>query len=321
MVIDLILFFLGLTILYFGAEYLVRGSANAAVILGADPIVVGLTVVAIGTSMPELVASLIAALKGSHDIALGNVVGSNIANIGLVLAIGAIIYPIVIQRLTFNRDVPVMLGFTFLFIGMAYTGTITRQLGISLIVAVVLYTGYLLYDAMNNKEEAALVADEMDELIEKGTPLSVELAITAGGIIGVMIGAYLLVESATSIARSLGVSELVIGVTVVAVGTSLPELATTAVAAFRKHADIAVGNIIGSNIYNIGLIMGVTATVTPIPVAESTVAGEMLVMTLFSVAMVPLLYRLNMGRTAGIALLAGYAIFIWWSAAYKSMAV
>ena len=134
---------------------------------------------------------------------------------------------------------------------------------------------------------------------------------------GVVVGAYLLVESATAIARALGVSDLVIGVTIVAIGTSLPELATTAVAALRKHSDIVVGAILGSNIYNIGLIMGVTAMAKPVEVARETVTGEMVIMTLFSLALIPVAFRASMGRSAGIVLLVSYALFIWWSAIYK----
>ena len=317
MIVETLLFFLGLTILYYGAEFLVKGSANTAVILGANPIVVGLTIVAFGTSAPELVACLIAVYSDATDLAVGNVIGSNIANIGLVMGIGAIIFPITIQKRTLARDLPIMLFFTLLFVGFSLTGEISRVHGAILFAGILATTGYYVWGALKHKTDTSVVEGELEEIIEEDRKLSYELWSTAGGLVGVVVGAYLLVESATAIARALGVSDLVIGVTIVAIGTSLPELATTAVAALRKHSDIVVGAILGSNIYNIGLIMGVTAMAKPVEVARETVTGEMVIMTLFSLALIPVAFRASMGRSAGIVLLISYALFIWWSAIYK----
>lgn len=318
MALEIVILIAGLAILYYGAEFLVRGSANTAVILGANPIIVGLTVVAFGTSAPELVTCLIAVYRDSGDLAIGNIVGSNIANIGLVMAIGALIYPIIIQKRTFTRDIPIMLGFTAVFLLLGLTGQISRAGGGVLFAGVVLFTGYLAWSALKHKIDEEAVEEEMDDLIEEDKNLRYELLSTAGGIVGVVAGAYLLVESATSIARDLGVSDLVIGVTVVAVGTSLPELATTIVAAIRKHADLAVGNIIGSNIYNIGLIMGITGMAKPVSVSWETATEEMVVMALFSIALLPFAARLLMGRFAGLFFLVAYGTFIYWSAIYKT---
>ena len=317
MIVETLLFFVGLTILYYGAEFLVKGSANTAVILGANPIVVGLTIVAFGTSAPELVACLIAVYSDATDLAVGNVIGSNVANIGLVMGIGAIIFPITIQKRTLARDLPIMLFFTLLFVGFSLTGEISRVHGAILFAGILVTTSYYVWGALRHKTDTSVVEGELEEIIEENRKLSYELWSTAGGLVGVVVGAYLLVESATAIARALGVSDLVIGVTIVAIGTSLPELATTAVAALRKHSDIVVGAILGSNIYNIGLIMGVTAMAKPVEVARETVTGEMAIMTLFSLALIPAAFRASMGRSAGIVLLVSYAIFIWWSAIYK----
>jgi cation:H+ antiporter len=312
MELDIVLFFVGIVILYFGAEYLVKGAANTAAHLGVTPAIVGLTVVAFGTSLPELTASLLAALKDSPDIALGNVVGSNIANVGLVLAIGALIFPMTVQRRTAVEELPVMLLFTGGVMGLAFGGELTRADGALLATALIGYTAYLVWITSQGKKrsEADNAAEEVAELLEEGNSLAYELGLTAGGIVGVVAGAYLMVESAVTIARNLGVSELVIGVTVVAVGTSLPELATTAIAAIRRHSDIAVGAVIGSNIFNIGMILGVTAMIHPLGIAYEVLTGEMLVMVGFSVALIPMAFNRRITRTSGALLLAAYAAFI-----------
>jgi len=317
MLLQILLFFAGLAVLYFGAEHLVKGSATTAVILGINPIVVGLTVVAFGTSMPELVVCLVAVFRDSDNIALGNVIGSNIANIGLVMALGAIVSPISIRRRTLTRDLPFMLLFTFVSLAMAYTGVLTRAHGAILLAGLAGFTGLCAYEALRKKKNGAALKEEVGELVERNRKLTRELAVTAAGMGGVVLGAHFLVESATAIARALGISELVIGMTVVAVGTSLPELATTAVAAFRRQSDIAVGNVIGSNIFNIGSVLALTALAKPIPVAREILTGEMVVMTAFSLALIPVAIRLEMGRVAGALFLTGYAAFIAWTVVYR----
>lgn len=315
MLIDTVLFAAGLALLYYGAELLVRGSTNIAIILGVRPIVVGLTVVAFGTSMPELVASLIAVFRGSPDIALGNVIGSNIANIGLVMACGAIFFPLVILKSVRNREMPFLAIFTAELVYLCLDGSISRMDGIILFIGVILFTTYYTVIVLKKRNgEADVVEEEVSDLTANKHNLTFELALTAIGTGGVILGAYLMVESAATIARALGVSELVIGITIVAIGTSLPELATTVVAALRKHSDIAVGNIIGSNIYNIGLVLGTVAMIEPIAVPWKILTGEISVMALFSVALILLSLRLKVDRASGTALLIGYIFFIVWVA-------
>lgn len=318
MIVDFVLFFAGLVILYYGAEYLVRGAASTAVMLGVSPVIVGLTVVAFGTSMPELVASLIAVKRGASDIALGNVVGSNISNIGLVLGVGALIYPFKVSVLTLRRELPFMLTFTFVVMAMCRDGMISRPDGAILFLGLLLFTVYCVVRAIRFEYEAQDLRSEVEEEIEGTHSLPKELLLTVAGIIGVMLGAKFLVDSSISIARTLGVSELVIGVTIVAVGTSLPELATTAVAAYRRHSGIAVGNIIGSNIFNIGMILGVTSFLSPLAVSRGTLFREMAVMAVFSLALAPMMLRMKIGRFSGGILLAGYAAFILWVAFFRS---
>ncbi len=315
MLIDTVLFAVGLALLYYGAELLVRGSTNIAIILGVRPIVVGLTVVAFGTSMPELVASLIAVFRGSPDIALGNVIGSNIANIGLVMACGAIFFPLAILKSVRNREMPFLAIFTAALAYFCLDGSISKVDGAILFIGVILFTTYYTVIVLKKRNgEADVVEEEVSDLTANKHNLTFELAITAIGTGGVILGAYLMVESAATIARALGVSELVIGITIVAVGTSLPELATTVVAALRKHSDIAVGNIIGSNIYNIGLVLGTVAMVEPIAVPWKILTGEISVMALFTVALILLSLRLKVDRASGTALLIGYICFIAWVA-------
>ena len=314
MLIDLALLLAGFAILYYGAEWLVKGATNVSSILGVSPVLTGLTIVAFGTSLPELVVCLVAVVRGSNDIALGNVIGSNIANIGLVLAAGALLFSIVIPKRTLRRDLPLMLLFSIAVLAMGFDGELSRPDGFILACGLIAFTVYCVRAASRDAAASREVARETEELIEKGKSLSYELLLTALGIAGVLFGAYLLVESAIAVARALNISELVIGMTVVAVGTSLPELATTIVAAYRKQSDIAVGNIIGSNIFNIGFVLGVTSLFRPVHIADKTITGELLVMIAFSLVVIPFAARHKMGRAGGGAILACYFIFILWQA-------
>ncbi|MDH5638907.1 MAG: calcium/sodium antiporter, partial [Nitrospinota bacterium] len=300
-------------VLYYGAEYLVSGSINTSLVLGVNPVIIGLTVVAFGTSLPELVVCLVAVFRQADDIALGNVVGSNIANIGLVLAAGAAFFTVSIQRRTFARDIPLMLTFSAALLAMSYDGELSRIDGVILIAGLIAFTLYCVKTAGSHMDEVDIEAIEAEKK-EHGDGLSKALMITALGIGGVLLGAHFLVESAISIARALHISELVIGMTIVAVGTSLPELATTVVAAYRKKSDIAVGNAIGSNIFNVGFVMGATSIARPIPVGASTWAGEMMVMFAFSLVVIPFAAMGRMGRIPGAAILACYFSFILWQA-------
>ena len=305
----------GLVLLVLGGEFLVRGAVRVAERLGVSPLVIGLTLVGFGTSTPELVTSVQAALKGAPGIAYGNVVGSNIANILLIMGAAALITPIAVQSNALKRDGGVMVVVALAFAGLGLVLPLGPVIGAGFVAALALYI-YMAFrqesrGAVREKAEAAQAADP--GLAPDGAAsLPVSLLTALGGLALVVFGGYLLVGSATELARAFGVSETVIGLTVVAIGTSLPELVTSVMAAIRKQADMAFGNIIGSNIYNILGIAGVTALVSPGPVPSEILSFDNLVMIAASLAVVGLAWTgLRISRREGALLLAGYAIYLW----------
>jgi cation:H+ antiporter len=302
---------LGLVLLYFGAEGLVRGSASLALRLGLTPLVIGLTVVAFGTSAPELVVSLRAALDGQGDISVGNVVGSNICNIGLILGLCALISPIATSSRVVRADIPIMIGVTVLGLGLLSHGGVTRWEGGVLLA---LLAGYVVFTIrLAEKAPDDALADEFaDVVVPSKRGLVVDLLFVAGGLAFLVVGARFLVDGAVIIARAFGWSEALIGLTIVAVGTSLPELATSLVAAVKKEADIAVGNIVGSNIFNILGILGITAALTPLEAAGIGTI-DLLVMTAFAVVLWPFAFRGGrLCRAEGAVLLLAYTGYVWW---------
>lgn len=267
---------MGVGVLYFGAEWLVRGATRLAGALGVSPIVIGLTVVSMGTSAPELVVCLVAALGGNSDLAMGNVMGSNLANIGLILGLTAMVRPLEVAGRVITREIPVMIAVTLLLFPLVWDGELSRADGAILLVVLGLY---LLFINRAAGEEKAEVKGEFEVYDEKARAdlrtVAGSMALIVGGSIGLVMGGRAIVMAAEYIAEMFNVPDLVIGLTIVAVGTSLPELATALVAAMRKEADIAVGNIIGSNVFNIAAILGVTASVTPIRVVSNVVREEL----------------------------------------------
>ncbi|MCF8480622.1 MAG: calcium/sodium antiporter [Rhodospirillum sp.] len=307
---DIGFFVAGLVLLPLGAEIMVRGAVAISERMGVSPLVVGLTVVAFGTSLPELVVSLRAALSGSEGIAIGNVVGSNIANILLILGVAAVLSPITVKKGHYVSDGTIMCGVTLLFIPLALSGTVVWWQGLAMIALLV---AYLVWSYWREKQgEGPGFADEVTEMEGMaGKSWGMILVATVGGLIGVMVGAELLVTGAVSIARGFGVPEEVIGLTMVAFGTSLPELATAVAAAMKRHAELAVGNIIGSNIFNILAILGITSVVTPLPISPGILAFDMWVMVISALILMPLfLFGIRMGRVVGVAFVAGYVAFI-----------
>ena len=282
----LILFCLvGFVLLYFGAEWLVKGSSNLARSLGITPIVIGLTVVAFGTSAPELVVSLISSIQGKSMIAVGNVVGSNICNIALVLGLSAVFNPIKSDPSVVRRDIPIMLAIS------AYLFVLTINSALGRIEGATLFCGIILYTVMNYslaKKKPAGVAEIESELEEIGFIVSrpKQILLISAGIAGVVGGAQIVVDNAVIIMQILGVSEKFIGLTIVAFGTSLPELATSVVAALRGEMDISIGNLVGSNVFNIMSVLGVASLVRPIPIPggffESGLWIDYLVMMIIS---------------------------------------
>lgn len=302
---------LGLVLLYFGAEGLVRGSSSLALRLGVGPLLVGLTVVAFGTSTPELVVSLKAAYLGQGDISVGNVVGSNICNIGFILGFCALIIPIKVASQIVRVDTPIMIGVTALAMALLYDGALTRVEGIILFILLLVYVLFSI--RLARKQVSDPLAGEFSEEIKISKWGAWEdIAFIVGGLVMLVFGARFLVEAAIDIAKAFGLSEAVIGLTIVAVGTSLPEFATSLVAALKKEADIAVGNIVGSNIFNILCILGISSAVTPLSSAGIT-AIDLGVMMLF--ALVLWIFSRTghlLTRFEGFLMLVGYAGYVAW---------
>jgi len=307
----LLILVLGLVLLYFGAEGLVRGSSSLALRLGLSPLVVGLTVVAFGTSTPELVVSLKAAYLGQGDISVGNVVGSNICNIGLILGFSALIIPIKVASQIVRIDTPIMIGATGLALLFLRDGSLSRTEGIILFVLLI---AYVIFSVIIAKKDATdpLAAEFGEEIKVSKSGVAVDLLMVAGGLVLLVLGARFLVDAAIDIAKSAGLSEAVIGLTIVAIGTSLPEFATSLVAALKKEADIAVGNVIGSNIFNIFCILGISATVTPLSSSGIT-AIDLGVMAAFAVVLwIFSRTGFRITRFEGFVLLAAYVGFVAW---------
>jgi cation:H+ antiporter len=292
----------GLVGLFLGGEALLRGAVGVAQAARLSPLVIGLTVVGFGTSTPELLVSLKAALDGAPDIALGNIVGSNIANILLILGISALVWPITVADMALRRDGLVMLGAAVALFAVVAFGSLGRVTGIALVLALITY----LWIALRQPRPDA------DMAVTPDRPLWASGLWVALGLVGLMLGAKYLVDGAVIMARDFGVSEAFIGLTIVAVGTSLPELATSLVAALRKQSDIALGNIIGSNIFNILGILGVTAAITPIAAAPRFAQFDLPVMVGVSIVFALVLWRGGrIGHVAGLLCLAAYAVYIW----------
>jgi len=298
----------GCLLLYAGAEALVRGGAGLAARAGVSPLVVGLTVVAYGTSMPELVVSITAGTGGHGDVAVGNVIGSNIFNIAVILGLSALIRPIAVHVNVVRRDVLLMLVATLLALALMVDGRVGRVEGIVLFAGAVTYTTLAFVWGRRESSELDGVAQE------RTGGVVTALALVLGGLVALVVGSRLFTSGAIELAQRLGVGEAVIGLTIVSAGTSLPELATSAVAAMRRQADIAVGNIVGSNIFNLLCILGAAATVAPLQAAGIR-ALDLAAVTVVSILILPLMrtgYRLSRWEGALLlALYAGYLIARW----------
>ena len=296
----------GFILLGGGGEGLVSGAVSLANRLKVPPLIIGLTIIAFGTSAPELTVSIQAAFQGQPDIAIGNIIGSNISNMLLVLGVSALIQPIIVQGKELNRDGVFMLLVTLGFCFVAFCGDITRPIAVGMVGVIVLYTIYLY--RLGGDED---ITQEVSENPLAGASVPVSLIILVLGTIAVVWGADLLVKGAVILAMEFGVSEAVIGLTVVAIGTSLPELAISVLAALRGHAALAVGNIVGSNIYNILLILGVTGLVHPIAIAPDFLNMDIWVLLGVSGVTVFLLsYQQGISRIFGGLFLVGYIIYI-----------
>ena len=312
MIFDLFLTALGLVILLLGGEATLRGAIGLARLLGVSPAMIGLTVIAFGTSAPELTVSLNAALAGEPDIAIGNVVGSNIANILMVLGIGALITPLVCNPLAVRRDAMAMLAALVVLVLLGMTGEIAAWHGVLMVAALVAYIGWTYrVDRRNNNPAAELHAREAEETTGVPAATSAVLLYLAVGLAGLIGGAALMVEGAVSIARDAGISESVIGLSLVAFGTSLPELTATAVAAWRRHTDVAVANVLGSNLFNVLLILGTASNVAPLPFAADIVRIDLWIMLASGVVLIPIMVTgWRVSRAEGAFMLTCYVAYI-----------
>lgn len=314
----------GLTLLLVGGELLVRGAVLVARRLGVSPLVIGLTLVGFGTSTPELVTSIQAALVGSPGIAYGNIVGSNIANILLIVGVSAVLSPIVVASSTIRRDGYLMLAATAIFAALALAMPMSRVVGLCLVTTLLVYLFAIVrgelagskpddHGAVFDKATALHDADPLLSKVNGRSSLVLSLAMTVAGLALVIGGGAVLVNGAVSLARTFGISEVVIGLTIVAIGTSMPELITSTVAALKRQGDIAFGNVIGSNIYNILGVGGTTAVIAPSEVPTAIAHFDNPVMVVVSIVLLVFaMTRRRIARWEGAFLLSGYAVYVSW---------
>ena len=304
----------GLILLCIGGYAIVSGGVALAKKLQISSMIIGLTVVAYGTSTPELAASILAAFNSHTELILGNIIGSNISNVGMVIGVSAIFAPLLISKITVSRWIPIMIGVSLLVIGMSYDGEISQIDGIILIAALIGFTLYTVKTVKKQKvEESGTIENEslegelfLSKYKIQTYPQSIALIIT--GIILLFLGGHLTIDGAVGIAETMGLSQLIIGVVIVAIGTSLPELITSIIAIAKKQTDIGVGNIVGSNIYNILLILGVSATIIGIPVSTD-VFSNYYIMIAFSLVLF-IGFRRYIPRYVGVGLAIAFVIYL-----------
>ncbi len=318
--LEILLLLLGFAALYFGADWMVRGAARLESSLGLSPIVIGLTVVSLGTSAPELVVAVLAAIQGSGDLAVGNVLGSNLANMGLILGATAFVRPVVVLERVVRREIPIMLLLTLILFPLILDLRVDRSDGLILCLLLATYLTYVFHEGKKAPPGLMSQYSKLATGSRKGPSKAalLDIGLLLMGLVGLVMGGKAIVESATFLAREFGISEMAIGLTVVALGTSLPELATSLLAALRKHTDIAVGNVIGSNIFNVAGVLGIAGTVEPIQVAPGILSLEYpAVLALsFLVLLIPLASRrqgrFQIYRLGGSILLISYfSLAIW----------
>ena len=311
MSVEVIMFIvLGLITLFIGAEGLIRGSSSLAIKIGITPLVVGLTVVAFGTGTPELVVSLKAAIIGNSSISIGNVVGSNIANIALVLGFSAIIRPLDVNANVIRREIPIMIGVSILLILLLLDGQLDLFDGLIFVLGIVIYT--IVNIRMARKEKNIEVKNEFKEGLKPRFGITASIILILVGLGLLVLGANFFVNGAIAIAKAIGVSDAVIGLTIVAFGTSLPELITATVASYKKESDIAVGNVVGSNIFNILGILGITALITSVSVGDLNYF-DFGIMLFTAIILLPLSKTgFKISRLEGAFLVVGYTIYIFY---------
>ena len=307
--LEFLLLIVGLAVLLFGGDLLIRGAVAIAEKLEIPPLIIGLTIVSLGTSAPELFISLQAALDGAGGLAIGNVVGSNIANVLLVLGLPAIIKPTSAQEEGVGRNILVMIGVTLVFMIMLAMGKLGFVQGLILLAILIAFLWDQAASARNSRDNA--LEGYQDEVHDVPSDMRIASALMIGGVILLPFGSWLAVENAKHIAHELGVSDEVIGLTIVAIGTSLPELAASLMAVLRGNSTVAIGNVVGSNIFNIAAIMGITTVIATIPVGGTIVSFDMWIM--FAAALLMFLvgfYTKKIARVGGALMAAGYLAYI-----------
>ncbi len=317
-VLQLVLLVVGITLLLRGAKDLVEGASRLALRVGVSPLMVGLTVVAFGTSSPEMLTGVLGAVRvaggdeGAASVVVGNMIGSNLCNIGLIVGAAAMLSPMNVAPSLRRRDLPLMAAMTAILVGLAWTIGLSRVAGILLAVAFVAATGWVLVSEWRSHRGVppapATEAGVAAMLARKSVGWSVFQVVA--GLTGLSVGAWMLVEGAVGLARGLGVSESVIGLTIVALGTSLPELATSLAAARTGHSEIALGNVVGSNVFNIGAGLGLPAIIAPLPISPSLLHRDLTVMAVFTAVLILLTLRPRIGRTQGAVLLLGFFAYM-----------
>lgn len=310
----ILLLLAGLVLLVVGAELLVRGASDVATRFGISPLIVGLTIVAYGTSSPEMAVSIQSGLAGNADIALGNVIGSNIFNVLMILGIAALIAPMMVANQLIRIDVPIMIGVSVLALVFGADGKISRVDGIILFILAILYTAFQIYEGRKQSKASALENSENGIFKQRITPqrLMINVGLILAGLVLLVLGSQFLIDSSITIAKVLGVSDLVIGLTIVAAGTSLPELASSVVASIKGEQDIAVGNVVGSNIFNILAVLGLSAVVSAngINVSQAALRFDVPVMIAVAIACLPIFSSgQSISRWEGILFLFYYIAY------------
>jgi cation:H+ antiporter len=311
MTISILLVLIGFAALIGGGEFLVKGAVGIAAKAKLSKLVIGMTVVSFGTSAPELIVSLHSASQGMPEIAIGNVIGSNIANLALVLGVTVLIFPMPVSRNSIRYDWPMMMLASILFYLFALNLSIDRWEGIVLFTLLIAFIIFLIRNSRKGYEVDLDDIDSADEITDK-INVSKQIMFIVIGLVGLYFGSNWLIEGASVIAKYLGLSNHVIGITVIAFGTSVPELVTSVVAAFKKETDISVGNLIGSNIFNIMVVLGLTGIVQPIGIEENVISWDLLWMLGLAILLLPMMvFRRKVGRLSGALLLLIYIAYIY----------
>ncbi len=315
MLLQALIFFVGLGILYLGAEWLIKGAAGIALRYGIRPMVVGVTVVALGTSMPEFVVNVFAAATGEDQLALGNIVGSNICNIGLILGFSALIVPLRVAPSTLKREYTLMMLVMGLFYVLALDGTVGQVDGLLLLAGLVAFFSYLIVDTRRDARRSALKEEDTTDAAPVPTTgkMMRKVWLLGGGTLLLAVGAQMMVRAAVNVAETFGIDPIIVGLTVVAIGTSLPELAASVVSAAKRESDISVGNVLGSNLLNVLFVIGLVAIIQPVPVDDTSLQIHFPVMMGFGALLLPLAWtKYHINRFEGACLLVVFIGYLYY---------